>query len=57
MKFFRVNPLDFFRGYIKFPIGFYTYDKCNCKTCKGANAGWGIMFLLFGVRFTKGRMR
>ena len=39
MKFFKINPLDYIRGLIKFPIGFYKYDKCDCSTCKGVNGG------------------
>lgn len=50
MKFFKVNPLNWFRGMIEFPIGFYSFEKCECRTCKGENGGWGFLFLFFGFK-------
>lgn len=52
IHFHLINPLDWFKGMIKFPIGYYKFDTCNCKTCvkvNGEEGGWGIMFLFFGI--------
>ena len=53
MKIFLINPLNFFKGYIKFPLGYFTYKNCDCRTCKNCGDGWGLMFLFFGVNFKK----
>ena len=53
--FYLISPIDYFRGLIKFPIGFYTFDSCSCLTCKKANGGrpgWGIGFLFFGFSYS-----
>ena len=48
MKWFLVNPLNYFRGLIKFPMGYFEYNPCDCGTCRNKYYGWGIMFLFFG---------
>jgi len=53
MEFFKVNPLDWFRGAIKFPIGPFKASECDCSSCQG-RTGWGVMFLFFGVIFMWG---
>ena len=53
VKLFKVNPLNWFRGIIKFPLGFYKYDKCDCRTCQSEGPGWGFMALFLGISFSK----
>lgn len=55
-KLHLVNPFNWFRGMIKFPIGYYTFNGCDCRTCVGCNGGrpgWGFNFLLIGFSISK----
>lgn len=47
---FLINPLNYLKGQIKFPIGFFKFDACDCRTC-GNKEGWGISLLFIGVSF------
>ena len=59
MNTYFINPLDWVRGYIVFPIGFYTYEKCTlhngkpCRSCgDGGNyGGFGFQLLFIGISF------
>jgi hypothetical protein len=57
IQLYLINPLDFFRGYVGFPLGYYKFEGCNlnngkpCYSCKeagGDKGGWGIQFIFFG---------
>lgn len=48
---FTINPINYLRGLIKFPLGYYSFDKCSCATCKNEGPGWGISFFFIGINF------
>lgn len=59
LRLYSMNPLDYFKGFIGFPLGYYKFKPCTlangkpCRTCKnsgfgGEKPGWGFQFLFFG---------